>query len=140
MAEKSQSHLLNVLQAARQESEAFLQGGIRINDVCWYHLSNEYPGQIGIHLFATDIGKTLSEAKAFLNKYRQGLDVLAHLLETDQTLASITHITGWSRLVYEHPNLLASVGFEVTERDEEKKEALAIMTREEFLKRPWRKA
>ncbi len=127
----------NTLKAARQESSMYLRGGIRINDVFWYHVSKEYPNQIGIHLFATRVEKTIAGGKAFLKTYTQGLDELAYRLENDPKLANITDITGWSKLVYENPKLMKLLGFEITERDEEKEEALAIMSREAFLKRPW---
>ena len=115
-----------------------IQDGVRVNDALWYHKSKEYPGQIGIHLFRMSVGKTLGESKAALNLYKEGLNELAARLETPE-FANVTHVTGWSKLVYEKPELLESLGFEITERDEENKEALAIMSRLDFLERPWNK-
>ena len=125
----------SVPKIARQESAMYSQDGVRINDALWYHESKEYPGQIGIHLFPINIEKGISGGKTSLKLYTQGLQGLAHQMETDQKLAEITHITGWSKLVYDYPNLLKLLGFEITDQDEEKKEALAIMNREDFLKR-----
>lgn len=129
--------LKNALKTAHQESQVYLQGGVRVNDSFWYHISKEYPGQIGIHLYATRVNRTIVGGRALLKTYTDGLNELAHRLETDPKLADINTITGWSKLVYENPKLLKRLGFEITERDEEKKEALAIMSREQFLTRPW---
>ncbi|MEK7144330.1 MAG: hypothetical protein AAB794_00490 [Patescibacteria group bacterium] len=126
--------LKKTLKTARQESYMFVQNGVRINEALWYHVSKEYPGEIGIHLFAMDIGKTFAESKVALGLYRQGLSELALRIETDPELADITQVSGWSKLVYEHPRLLTSLGFQVTKKDESKKEALAVMSREDFLK------
>lgn len=129
--------MLHALKTAHQESQAYLQGGVRVNDSFWYHVSKEFPGQIGVHLYATNVDKTITGGKAFLKTYTDGLNELARRLENDPKLADINAITGWSKLVYENPKLMALLGFEITERDEEKKEALAIMSREKFLTRPW---
>ena len=128
-------NVFGTLKRARQESTAYLHGGTRVNDAFWYHVSKEYPGQIGIHLYAMDIGKTFSESKVAINLYKEGLNELARQLETDPKLAHITQVAGWSKLVYARPKLLELLGFEVTERDDEKKEALAVISREDFLKR-----
>ena len=128
------------LKTVRQESVAFVNKGVRINKAFWYHATDpKYPNQIGIHVYAMKIGKTMYERKAAFELYKHGLDELAKRLEKDPELEHIDEVVGWSKLVYEHPNLARSLGFEVTERDEKKKEALAIMTRKEFLKRPWNK-
>ncbi len=129
--------LKNALKVAHQESQAYLQDGVRVNDSLWYDVSKEYPGQVGIHLYATSVDKTIAGGKAFLKNYTEGLNELASRLESDPKLADIKEITGWSKLVYENPKLVQLLGFEITERDEEKKEALAIMSREKFLSRPW---
>lgn len=138
MTEGKYGRVKNVLNVSRQEIAVRRHGGVRVNDVFWYHVSKEYPGQIGIHIFATDLGKTLGEAKRFLNKYKEGLDALVHRLDADQTLAGITHVVGGSKLLYEHPDFATQLGFEITKRDELKKEALAVMARQKFLTRPWR--
>lgn len=127
-------NIRNTVKTARQESSVFLQGGVRVNDAFWYDVSEEYPNQIGIHLFPMDVGESIGERKAALTLYKKGLNELAHRMEADPKLKDIKQVTGWSKLVYEHPNLLKMLGFEVAERDDEKKEALAIMKREEFLK------
>ena len=130
----------NVLKAAHQESQAYMEGGVRVNDSFWYHVSAEYPGSVAIHLYRTHIDEGIGGAKAFLTTYKEGLNELADRLENDPALSGISTITGWSKLVYEHPRPMELLGFEVTERDDEKGEALAVMSRERFLSRPWIKA
>lgn len=125
----------STVRTASRESSIFLKGGEIINDSFWYDVSKKYPGQIGIHLFPTIIDKSIAGARAFIDVYKQGLNELARRMESDPKLADITHVTGWSKIVYENPKLLELLGFKVTERDEEKKEALAIMSREDFLQR-----
>ncbi len=138
-AEKESSGIVSKFRAAHQESQAYLQNGVRVNDSLWYHIAKEkyYEGQIGIHLYKTEVGKGVAGAKAFIKTYAEGLEELARRLESDPALANITAITGWSKLVYENPKLLQLLGFDVTERDENTKEALASMSREKFLTRPW---
>lgn len=121
----------------RQDSALVEQDGVRINDALWYHLSKEYPDEIGIHVFAADIGKGLDEAKAALSLFRSGLDELARQLETDPKLAHISQIAGWSKLIYDNPRLMEKMGFEVAERHDDKQRSLAIISREKFLTRPW---
>ncbi len=125
-----------------QESAAYRYGGVRLNEAFWYHVSTdkEYPNEIGIHLYPMDVGETLAERKGALGLYKAGLEELARRLETEPKLAHITEVVGYSKIVYKNPKLLELLGFKVSERDEKKKEALATISREKFLKRPWNKA
>ena len=135
VTEKLRIRARDALKVAHQESIAYMQDGVRINDAFWYHVSKEYPGQIGIHLYKMKTGNTLTEMKAALKLYKDGLKELARRLENDPELVHINEIAGWSKIVYQKPELLELLGFEVTERDEKKKEALAIMGRKDFLER-----
>ncbi len=123
--------------SASQEASLWWHGGTKVNDFLWYDLVNkEYPHQLGIHLFP--VGEKLSERKVAFKEYKLGLDNLAERLRKDDTeFQNVTHITGWSKLVYKFPKVLESLGFTLGERDDEKGEALAIMTRAEFIKKPW---
>ncbi|KKW05638.1 MAG: hypothetical protein UY39_C0054G0003 [Candidatus Kaiserbacteria bacterium GW2011_GWC2_49_12] len=126
---------VNKLRTVSREASMFLKGGVQINDVLWYHVSREYPGQIGIHLFPTKIEQSVTGAKDFMSTFEQGLKELARRIKTDSQFADITHVSAWSRIVYDRSKLLQLMGFELGERDEEKKEALARMTREKFLEK-----
>ena len=128
-------NLQKALKIVRQESSKILQLGVRINDALWYHVSKGHPNEIAIHLFSMEIGKSFSERKKAFNLYKDGLSELAHRMKTDPKLTNIAQVVGWSKLVYEHPDIVKSLGFEITERDEEKGEALAIRSREDFLKK-----
>lgn len=126
---------VNKARTASREASVFLQGGVRINNVLWYDVPQKYPGEIGIHLFSTMIEPTVAGSKDFMSTFREGLRELARRIETNPDFAEITHVSAWSRLVYDRGKLLQLMGFELGERDEEKKEALARMTREKFLEK-----
>ena len=111
----------NTIKTVRQESQAYFRDCDRVNDALWYHVSQEQRRELGIHLFKTDIDPSIAGAKIFLNTYKDGLR---------------EEITTWSHIVYDYPRLLELLGFTITdERDEKKKEALAVVSREDFLKR-----
>ncbi|HWP61469.1 MAG TPA: hypothetical protein VN495_02615 [Candidatus Paceibacterota bacterium] len=124
----------DTLRAARQESEAYFNDGQRINELLWYHVAQDLPGEIGIHLFQADMDSL--GIKNFIRIYKEGLSELAHRIETDPTLTDIKQITAWSHIVYSNPGLLRLLGFEPTgEQDKKRKEALAISSRADFLER-----
>lgn len=125
----------NIIKTAHQESQALMQNGVRINDLLWYYLLSDkyHPNELGIHLYAMDLDKTFSSAKNAFKLYKQSLRELAQKIKTDSKLTNVSQISAYSPIVYEHPKLLEALGFKVLERNEEKKEGLAIMSKEDFL-------
>ena len=124
------------IRTAFRDASMEIKGGVRINDLLWYDLPKKYPGEIGIHLFATKIEPSIAGAKMFQNTFEEGLRELARRMETEPVLVDITQVSAWSTLVHERPKWMRLMGFEIQEeRDEKTNETLAIISREEFLER-----
>lgn len=104
-------------------------GRVNVNDALSYDLDN--PTEIHIHV-ATLF--TLSPSET-IKHFEEGLHQLALRLQTDSNLAQINLISGHSWIVYKHPGLIERLGFMISDKDDETGQALASMSRDEFLKR-----
>ena len=103
-------------------------GWIKVNETLSYEFLAD---SIGLHV-PTVFTKKPTE---MLNSFNEGLKTLARDIKNNPEFPSVKKIVGYSWIVYEHPNLLQKMGFSIDNVDEEHREARAIISIEDFLKR-----
>ena len=104
-------------------------GFIELNELLTYDVPEKYQNEVSLHVTEN----LIKDGPEMLALLREGMRQLASTLASDPNLKNIHQITGYSWIVYQHPNLMERLGFEISERDETKKEALATISREKFL-------
>jgi hypothetical protein len=121
-----------------RKSYAYMRHGIRVNESLWYFVldpDSEHPNEITIHLSKTDIRPGFAGAKEFLRMYESGLSELAKRMTNDPELHTMTQVVAASWIVYKNPGLLRKMGFTITNRSDEERLGVAVMSRKDFLEK-----
>ena len=102
-----------------------------LNEMLSYGIDPKYPEDIGIHVHE-NLTRTSIQANT---QMLSGLKILAEKMQTDPALAPMKRVAAYSWIVYNSPDILRMLGFELGERDEAKKVALATMGRDAFIRK-----
>ena len=116
--------LENVLRKRMAKKE----GWVEVNFAVAYELKGS---EIKLHIPSLLKNRTAAE---IITLFREGLELLGKRLRSDPNLKSVDCITGYSWLAYKYPLIAQKLHFEVSGRDDARKESLTSINREEFLK------
>lgn len=101
----------------------------------WESVNEAVSYEIEAHALVLHIPNLLKKRKPFeiLKLFKEGLTKVALTMQTEESMAEVKHIEGWSWLVYQHPGIVERLGFDLGERNDPNSEALATMSRNKFL-------